>query len=162
MVEIFFYHHKTRRIDETLPTLLEKSLANGWRVVVQTATEARLQALDQRLWSYRPESFLPHGTANDAAPETQPIFLTSAGANPNGADVRFFMEGAHVAPLLAGDASPRKRAILMFDGEDAAELQDARRQWVELRDAGHSLVYWQQDDSGRWVAKAREPKEPSN
>jgi DNA polymerase-3 subunit chi len=159
MVEIFFYHHKTRRIDDTLPALLEKSLANGWRVVVQAATESRVAALDQHLWSYRPESFLPHGTKRDASPQTQPVYLTSADENPNGADVRFFMQGAHVAPILAGAAAPRERAILLFDGEDETELQDARRQWAELRDAGHKLVYWRQDDSGRWAAQAREPRE---
>ncbi|PPD43297.1 MAG: DNA polymerase III subunit chi [Methylocystis sp.] len=160
MVEIFFYHHKTLRIDDTLPTLLEKSLEKDWLVVVQATSERRLNALDEHLWAYEPGSFLPHGTARDPSPETQPIFLTCSHENPNGADVRFFIEAAHVAPLLDGDAAPRERAILMFDGEDETELLDARRQWVELRDAGHKLVYWQQDESGRWVAKAREPKEP--
>ncbi|QGM98551.1 DNA polymerase III subunit chi [Methylocystis parvus] len=161
MVEISFYHHQTRRIDDTLPTLLERSLARGWRVVVQAASEARLTALDQHLWAYRQESFLPHGTKRDASPETQPIFLTCGVENPNGADVRFFVEGAQIAPVLASAAAPRARAVLLFNGEDPGELSDARAQWKELRDAGQTLVYQQQDESGRWVEKAREPKAKS-
>jgi len=158
MVEISFYHHQTRRIEDTLPTLLERSLSRGWRVVVQASSAQRLAAIDQLLWSYRPESFLPHGTARDASPPTQPIYLTCADENPNGADVRFFVEGAQIAPLLGGDAAPRERAVLLFNGEDPDELADARAQWKQLRDAGQTLVYQQQDENGRWVEKAREPK----
>lgn len=161
MVEIHFYHHQTRRIEDTLPTLLEKSLARGWRAVVQAASEARLRKLDDHLWGHKPESFLPHGTKRDPSPETQPIYLTCADDNPNSADVRFFVEGAQIAPLFAGAAAPRLRALLLFDGENPDELADARAQWKTLRDAGHRLIYQQQDDSGRWIEKAREPKEPT-
>lgn len=158
MVDVSFYHHQTLRIEDTLPTLLERSLARGWRVVVQATSEAQLDALDQRLWSYRPESFLPHGSKRDSSPETQPIYLTCEDDNPNRADVRFFVGGAHIAPVLAGEAAPTERAVLLFDGENPDELANARAQWKELRDAGQTLVYQQQDDSGRWVEKAREPK----
>lgn len=106
MPEIAFYHHTRRGVDDTLPTLLEKSLARGWRVVVQATNEQRLQRLDAHLWSYRPESFLPHGTKADAASEKQPIYLTCDNDNPNGADIRFFVDGARIAPALAGASAP--------------------------------------------------------
>lgn len=158
MPEIAFYHHTKRSIEQTLPVLLERSLARGWRVVVQAASEPRLRRLDQHLWSYRPESFLPHGTKADPEPQTQPIYLTCDIDNPNGADVRFFLEDAQIAPALASGAAPRERVALLFSGDDPAELAGARAQWKELRDAGFTLVYQQEDESGRWVEKAREPK----
>ncbi|RTL86406.1 MAG: DNA polymerase III subunit chi [Hyphomicrobiales bacterium] len=161
MVEISFYHLKTRRVEDALPTLLERSISRGWRVVVQAATEARMRALDEHLWRYRPESFLPHGTRADASPETQPIYLTTTDENPNQADVRIFLEGVRVAPCLASKAAPRLRAVLLFEENEAEELASARAQWRELRDAGETLVYQQQDESGRWVEKAREPKAAS-
>jgi DNA polymerase III subunit chi len=158
MVEISFLHLKTRRVEDALPTLLERSLSRGWRVVVQATSEARLRALDGHLWSYRPESFLPHGGGSDPAPETQPIYLTTGEDNPNRADVRIFLEGAAMAPLLASEAAPTTRAVLLFDGDNEDELGNARVQWKELRDTGQALVYQQQDENGRWVEKAREPK----
>ncbi|WP_442753411.1 DNA polymerase III subunit chi [Methylocystis sp. JAN1] len=158
MVEISFYHHQTRKIEDTLPKLLEVSLGRGWRAIVQAASPQRLDALDRHLWAYKAESFLPHGTARDASPGTQPIYLTCADDNPNEADVRFFVEGAHIAPILSGAAAPRARAVLLFDGENSGELANARAQWKELRDAGQKLVYQQQDESGRWIEKAREPR----
>lgn len=155
MTEISFYHHVDKSIDDTLPQLLEKSLARGWRVVVQMVSAERLRRLDQHLWAYRPESFLPHGTKSDSAPQTQPIYLTCEEDNPNGADVRFLLEGAQVGPILHGDAAPRTRVVLMFGADD---IDDARRQWAALRDAGETLIYYQQNDAGGWDVKAREPK----
>jgi len=158
MPEIAFYHLTRSTVARTLPTLLERSRARGWRAVVQAASDAFIARLDADLWSYRPESFLPHGTKADDAPQTQPIYLTCGDDNPNDADARFFVEGARLAPVLAGAGAPRQRAALLFDGHDEAELADARAQWKELRDLGYSLVYHQQSEGGGWEEKAREPK----
>ena len=44
----------------------------------------------------------------------QPILLTVSDHNPNGATVRFLMDGA----LMPQDASVYERVVLLFDGED--------------------------------------------
>lgn len=158
MPEIAFYRHTRGGVDETLPILLEKSLARGWRVVVQAASPTRLARLDEHLWAYRGESFLPHGTRDDGDAQMQPIFLTCGDDNPNDADARFFLERVRIAPALVGAAAPRERAVLMFNGEDADEVEDARAQWKELRDAGFALICYQQNEAGGWIETAREPK----
>ena len=66
MTELRFYHLQDQPIERVLPQLLEISLARGWRVVVQAASEERVEALDAHLWTYRDDSFLPHGTARNA------------------------------------------------------------------------------------------------
>jgi DNA polymerase-3 subunit chi len=160
MIEVSFYHLTRRRLEQALPVLLEKSLARGWRVAVQAGDTKRLEKLDDWLWSYEPTKFLPHGTKADGASETQPIYLTIEGDNPNGADVRFLIDGVDAAPLLNDPASaPKARAVLLFDGNDPMELQAAREQWKELRDAGFEVVYFQEDDNGKWAEKRRE-KQP--
>ena len=157
MLEVRFYHLTRRRLEEALPRLLEMSLSRNWRVAVQTGEAARLKALDDHLWAYDPEKFLPHGTKADGESETQPIYLTAEDDNPNEADVRFFVHGAVVAPLLADPAlAPKLRAVLMFDGSDPGELLDARAQWKTLREAGHELFYLQESEDGKWEEKARQ------
>ncbi len=159
MIEVSFYHLTRRKLEQALPVLLEKSLARGWRVAVQARDAKRLGQLDDFLWSFEPTKFLPHGTKADGAPETQPISLTIEGDNPNAADVRFLIDGVNAAPLLSDPASaPKARAVLMFDGNDERELQAAREQWKELRDAGFELVYFQEDESGAWAEKKRGKK----
>ena len=62
MTEILFYHLQGQKLEGVLPGLLEKSLERGWKVIVQGASEERIEALDAHLWTYRDDGFLPHGT----------------------------------------------------------------------------------------------------
>jgi DNA polymerase III subunit chi len=154
MTEIFFYHLTRRTTDRALPALLEKSLERDWRVVVQASTPARLAALDEWLWAYDAEKFLPHGTKKDGDPESQPIYLTIEDDNPNEADVRFFIEGARAAASLADPKlAPRQRIAILFDGANEAELAAARAQWKELLASGATLAYWQENEDGRFEKK---------
>ena len=85
MTEVLFYHLQRQPLERVLPALLEKSLERGWRVVVQAASEERVEALDAHLWTFRDDSFLPHGTWREAQAREQPILLTVNDDNPNGA-----------------------------------------------------------------------------
>lgn len=149
MTEVLFYHLTESKLEDALPALLEKSVERGWKVVVQTNDEARRDMLDAHLWTFRDESFLPHGT--DAAPmaEVQPVLLTTAAENANGATVRFMVDGAAPPPL-----DPYERVVFMFDGYDQSQLEGARAEWKRLKGEGHALTYWQQSPEGRWVKKA--------
>ena len=149
MTEIWFYHLQRASLDEVLPGLLERALQRGWRAVVQGASEERIGALDEHLWTYSDDSFLPHGGAREGDPERQPVFLTTGPENPNGAKVRFLIEGAEAAPVLARDGS-YERLMLVFDGNDPEALAAARQQWADLKTGGHALSYWQQSAEGRW------------
>jgi hypothetical protein len=93
MTEILFYHLQGQKLEGVLPTLLERSLERGWRVVVQGASEERIDALDAHLWTYRDDSFLPHGTWREPEAATQPVLLTVNDGNPNAATVRFLDRG---------------------------------------------------------------------
>src|ERR1700736_1688797 len=76
MTEIVFYQLQRQPLERVLPTLIEKSLERGWRVIVQAASEERVEALDAQLWIFRDDSFLPHGTWREAEASEQPILLT--------------------------------------------------------------------------------------
>ncbi len=146
-MEVWFYHLQTQTLDQALPKLLERSAARGWRAVVQCADEARMKALDDRLWSYEPESFLAHGTDGDPLAARQPVLLTCGDGNPNGAAVRILTGGVD---LPSGDGG-YERLIVLFDGSSAGELARAREQWGRARAGGLSPTYWKQDGRGAWV-----------
>jgi DNA polymerase-3 subunit chi len=147
--EILFYHLTESKLEDALPPLLDKSLERGWRVVVQTGTAERRDALDTHLWTYREESFLPHGTDDQPNATDQPVLLSNGPDNANAATVRFLVDGAVPPPLDGYD-----RVIFMFDGHDQPELDAAREHWKRLKGEGHQLTYWQQNNDGRWVKKA--------
>src|ERR1700745_2210548 len=101
MTEILSYQLQRQPLERVLPTLLEKSLERGWRVIVQTASEERVEALDAHLWTFRDDSFLPHGTWREREASEQPVLLTVHDDNPNRASVRFLIDGAPL-PADAG------------------------------------------------------------
>ena len=84
MTDVLFYHLERARLEAVLPDLLEKTLAKGWKAVVRTGAEADVKALDDMLWTWRDDSFLPHGAGdpNDAASARQPVWLTDGDDNP--------------------------------------------------------------------------------
>lgn len=150
MTEILFYHLKGQTPEQVLPALLAKSLERGWRVVVQASSEERVEALDAHLWTWRDDSFLPHGTWRDAETAEQPIVLTINEENPNGATVRFLVDGAS----LSGDTAGYERIVLLFDGDDPDALETARARWSAAKAAGTEATYWQSDENGRWRRQA--------
>jgi DNA polymerase-3 subunit chi len=147
---VLFYHLKGQTLEQVLPPLLQKSLQRGWRVVVQAASDERIEGLDAHLWTWRDDSFLPHGTWRDSEAPAHPVLLTVNDANPNGAGVRFLVEGAG----MPGDAASYHRIVLLFDGEDPEAVETARTRWGEAKAAGFDVTYWQADERGRWQRQA--------
>lgn len=150
MTEILFYHLKGQTLEQVLPALLQKSLERGWRVVVQAASDERIEALDAHLWTWRDDAFVPHGTWREAEAAEQPILLTTNDENPNGAVVRFLIDGANM-PV---DASTYERVVLVFNGDDPDAVDTARARWSEAKNAGFQVTYWQADERGRWQRQA--------
>jgi DNA polymerase-3 subunit chi len=149
MTDIGFYHLQKSTLGEALPRLLEKAVGAGHRILVRLPSEAEAERLAVSLWTYDPNSFLPHGTAKDGRAAEQPIYLTSLDENPNGADLLAQVGGAEMT-----DLQPFKRCLDMFDGADDDAVAAARARWKRYQAAGHQLTYWQQKPNGGWERKA--------
>jgi DNA polymerase III subunit chi len=119
-------------------------------VIVQGASEERIEALDAHLWTYRDDGFLPHGTWRETEAAMQPVLLTPNEGNPNAASVRFLIDGAPVP----ADAESYQRIVLVFDGADEEAVTAAREHWTDAKAKGFDATYWQPDAQGRWVKKA--------
>ena len=148
MTEVAFYHLKQSPLEAALPKLLEKTLAAGHRAVVMAASVERVEALNTLLWTYHPDSWLPHGSARDGSPAEQPIWLTADGENPNGAKFLFLTDSA--TSVRVGEY---ERLFELFDGNDPSAVKAARGRWSAYKDAGHGLTYWQQREGGVWEEK---------
>jgi DNA polymerase-3 subunit chi len=148
LAEVRFYHLLRQRLEDALPALLEKARDRGHRIVVQAGSPERVKALDMLLWTYRPESFLAHGSGLAATATDQPIWLTANEENPNAADVLILVDGA------SADVAPYTLCCELFDGQDDNAVADARRRWAEYKAAGHAITYWQQGERGGWEKRA--------
>ncbi len=147
--EVWFYHLEKASLDRVLPELLQKTLAKGWRALVRSSDPERIEHLDGWLWSFRDESFLPHGVAEEPHAGRQPVLLTTGSDNPNGAQALFLLDGAEPMALDGFE-----RCILVFDGRDEAAVGEARRHWKDLRAEGRAVSYWKQGAEGGWQQQA--------
>lgn len=146
MTEALFYHLERATLEGALPGLLDKTLERGWKAVVRCGSRAMVERLDEALWTYSEDSFLPH-TADRERAETQPVWLTDSGEVPNGANVIFLVDNAVADPAtLAGFT----RCVTIFDGGDEAALASARAFWKAIKAEGHDTTYWKQSPQGRW------------
>lgn len=146
--EVWFYHLERTSLDQALPDLLEKCLARGWRALVVTAAPERLVHLDGWLWTYRDDSFLPHGLASEVEAERQPVLLSTEADNLNHAEAVFLIDGAEVERVEGF-----QRCVDMFDGRDEAALAAARHRWKAAKAKGLSISYWRQAPRG-WEKQA--------
>ena len=146
MTEVLFYRFETRPLEAVLPDLLNRSLSKGWRAVVQFGSDERLAEFDSHLWTYDDASFLPHGSQAEGSAADQPVWLTCDEDNPNGADIRFYVDGASTDAFEGYE-----RIVFLFDAADSEAVDRARQAWLKVKAEGRDATYWRQDETGRWA-----------
>lgn len=142
-MRVDFYHLTAAPLENVLPNICEKVLAAGQRLLVVTGSD-QVERLDGHLWSYAPESFLPHAPAGGARDTGQPILISSATDAANGARNVALADSRWRDEALAFD-----RVFYFFD---SASIDDARTSWRALKDRAETeRHYWKQNDRGGWV-----------
>jgi DNA polymerase-3 subunit chi len=138
-VIVDFYHLTASPLERVLPSICEKVLGSGERLLV-VAESGLLTRLDEQLWISSKDSFLPHGRER---PESQPILLAETAEAANGA-----------THLALADGEWREEALgfaRTFYFFDAAHLDTARSAWRELKGKPDvEARYWKQVE-GKWV-----------
>mgnify|MGYP001220605822 CR=1 FL=1 len=136
MTEVRFYHLKNMPLDRALPGILTQAHKRGMRVVVKCADENHVKGIDDLLWQFEAESFLPHGFKG--APQDQPIWISTSDENVNDASVLVVTDGSVSEALDGYDL-----CCEIFDGMDQSAVEKARARWKNLKDTDCTLKYYQ-------------------
>lgn len=146
-MQVDFYHLTVAPLDRVLPSIAEKVLGSGGRLLIVAGDPAVRTRIDQLLWSYNPASFLPHGQAGEAWDGDQPALITEGVTPTNAARNVALVDG-----LWRDEALAFERAFHLFD-EDS--IGAARAAWRALGEReGVERRYWRQDENGRWAQVA--------
>ena len=138
-----FYHLAATPLERVLPRICERLLEGGERLLI-VAEPSLLRQLDEQLWTYSVDSFVPHGRSDKADPEKQPILLSSEVQPLNGAANIALADGVWHDEALAF-----ARTFYFFD---SGHLDTARGTWRALKDKPEAEPrYWKQDERGKWV-----------
>ncbi len=139
-MKVDFYHLAHSPLERVLPSICEKLLGNGEKLLI-VAGDEQLRRLDEQLWTYAPDSFLPHGRDSG---ETQPILLSTEPSPANGATNIALADG-----VWREEALGFARAFYFFDNDRRDGARDA---WRALKDKPDvEPRYWKQDDRGKWI-----------
>lgn len=145
MTEVRFYHLQRKTLEQALPEILGKASERGFRAVVMLGSAVRVEAINALLWTFDPNSFLPHGSKKNGHAKDQPIWLTTEDENPNAANLLVLADGA-----TSGNVGGYDLCCEIFDGSDEQMLATARERWKAYKEQEFELSYFQQDDSGKW------------
>ena len=150
MTEVRFYHLQKTPLEQALPMILEKALQGGYRALIIVPDEHIEQSLNEWLWTYKDNSFLPHGLNSDHNAKEHPVLIaTSDAENLNDADMLVLTHGCVSEKI--GDF---KLCCEMLNGAVQEQVTGARTRWKTYKDEGFEVTYWAQDDQGRWRKKA--------
>ncbi len=140
-MQVDFYHLTRSPLDRVLPRFAEGQVARGHRLLVVSEDAEQRRALDRAMWTFRPDSFLPHAELGVGDDALQAVLIAD--------DVRP-VDGVGYAVLVDGrwrDAALTfERAFHFFADDDIAA---ARGAWKAL--AGRDGVeprYWRQGENG--------------
>jgi len=140
-VQVDFYHLTRQPVTQVVPRLAERVVASGRRLLIVSSDAAQRSALDQRLWDYAADSFLPHAQSGEGDDSVQPVLIAPVPAAGNGARCILIADGLWRDEALAFD-----RAFHLFD---EASILAARAAWKELgAHAGVERRYWKQGERG--------------
>lgn len=125
--------------DETTFTcrLIDKVYRRGHLIYVHTSTEEQAKTLDEQLWVFRPDSFIPHAlqSLDSSAPikighNHEPIEHQDVLINLSGEIPLWFSRFDRVAEVVPVDQNSR---------------QSARKNYTFYKDRGYTLNYHKMD-----------------
>ena len=146
MTEFRFYEYRVKSLEEVLPEILSKAHERGMRAVVLLDNADEVRQLNAALWTYNPNSFLPHGSAEDGDGAHQPIWLTDkAGDKPNNAKLLVLTDLKQI-----DEASQYDICCVMVDGQNQNLAIKAKTYFDQNKLNSSSLAYWIQSPAGKW------------
>ena len=146
-MQVDFYHLTRSPLDRVLPRIAERIVGDGGRLLVVVRDAAQAAAIDKLLWSYSPDSFLPHAVAGAGEDAAQPVLIATDVAPSNAARHVALVDGTWRDEALGFD-----RAFHFFD---EGAIKEARAAWKALADReGVERRYWKQLETGGWEQAA--------
>jgi len=134
MTEVIFVEVTTSRMEIRACEIAEENHARGSRLQIIALDQEQAERLDDLLWTFKPDSFVPHGLwAGSPDEPDQPVVITTRKEQVPGMDSLLMMGYCEV------DLVSRFSHVvhLVVDNED--RLDSSRRYWTLLKDAGFSL-----------------------
>ncbi len=135
MTEVIFIEVFESRMEMRACEIAERAYLQGDKLQVIAADTHQADRLDELLWTFRPDSFIPHGLAKGEKDEiAPPVVITSEEEKLPGYETLLMMEYCQARTLLKF-----AQAIHLIVVDNQKRLDASRDYWTKLKEAGFSL-----------------------
>ncbi len=134
MTRVGFYVVQAAGLDQRLQVaarLADKAFSQGHRIFINAADREQARSLDELLWSFRPDSFLPHALAGEENGE--PVII-GWGQDPGDHSDLLINLQLEPPPFFA-----RFGRVAEVVTQDPASLEALRNAWRMYRERGYQL-----------------------
>ena len=121
--------------DKSVALAVEKFYNMGEKVLIITSSRERGEFLDDFLWTFKQQSFLPHTFAEEVVKD-EPIVITMIEKNLNGASVLILD-----APASLDFMREFSYVVDFADRTTNETLQESRKRFKNYRESGLSVNY---------------------
>ncbi|MFT5608613.1 MAG: DNA polymerase-3 subunit chi [Parvicella sp.] len=128
-----FEHDDEQRMIQTVCKLANKAVGAGLRLFIQTANDIQSRKLDDALWAFSADSFLPHETQTKGVMATDPIVI--------GCEINANNQRDMLISLIETVQSPLSHFARIADivlGNEIAKSK-ARQRYAVYRDQGAAV-----------------------
>tara|TARA_B100001741_G_scaffold301024_1_gene288856 strand:- start:137 stop:601 length:465 start_codon:yes stop_codon:yes gene_type:complete len=147
LTELFFYQLQVSKTYEVLPKLLEKTLEKRKRALVLGQSDEEVIRLSELLWSYKADSWLPHGSIEEPFSEKHPVLLSKNVCTVNDATFLFVLNG-----VLPNSIEAFERCSVLCDEHAIESISSLRKKYSKNTKNKYHVTFWQEDRNGRWHA----------
>ena len=145
LTELFFYYLNVSKTYEVLPKLLEKTLEKRKRALVLGQSDEEVKRLSELLWSYKADSWLPHGSIEEPFSEKHPILLSKKLCPVNGATFLFILNGA-----FPNSIETFERCSVLCDEHATDTISSLQKKYSKNMKEKYHVTSWQEDRNGGW------------
>ena len=135
MTEVIFIEVTASRMEMLACEIAERIYAQGKRLQIIAANDEQASRLDDLLWTYKPDNFVPHGIWKGSENQVaQPVVITAHQERVPGIEHLLMLDYCEVE--LVGQFSDATHLVVADNRE---RLEASRRYWTLLKDAGFTL-----------------------
>lgn len=144
MTQIFFYHNAADRIAASA-ALISKAFLQNKTLVVYAPDAEVADAIDRRLWTHPPTSFVAHVRSDSPLAAQTPVLIarTLGAADELPHHERLFNLASEVPPGFA-----RFTSVIEVVGREPDERLASRQRVKFYRDRGYEIRYFDLAENG--------------
>ena len=143
----YFYNSSQRNVVADISLLIEKLFKEKNRILVCCKDLETVEVIDNFLWAYKEDGFIPHSIETEDRSSIYPILITTNINEEHEHNVLLALSG-----VLVQEKDWRKfsKAYYFFDDQEDKEKENAREMWKSFSALNIVCKYWVIKEN-KWV-----------